>query len=429
MKMRIFNLILVIGMFFSVFAFGQTNKVRYIDRSKTPVLKQLREDVEAENAENDSITSMIQKHYDKISKDKKDNRKVIRPTLDNIDKPKSLDEFKQYFHFDPVAQYYSGMCWCYSATSFLESEVKRISGLEIKLSELHTVYYEYLEKIKRVISERGNSEFGEGSESNAVLNVMDKYGAVPAEVFTGLKKYEKHNHIQLFEDMQNYLTFCEEKNFWDEEVILATIKAILDKYIGTPPKSFEYEGKNYTPLDFYNNVLKIKSNDYCGFMSTMKQPFYKQGIFDVPDNWWRDSSYYNIPLDEWYSIIKNSIKNGYTVTIGGDVSEAGLYGEEDIAIIPDFDIPAEYINQDSREYRIYNGTTEDDHGIHLVGYTTKGWGGNKNDWFLIKDSGRSSRRGQYKGYYMFRDDFIRLKMLTFMVHKDMVKDVLSKINK
>ena len=45
---------------------------------------------------------------------------------------------------------------------------------------------------------------------------------------------------------------------------------------------------------------------------------------------------------------------------------------------------------------------------------------------LFKDSGSSSHAGQYKGYYFFRDDFIKLKMLGFTIHKDAVKDILSK---
>jgi bleomycin hydrolase len=52
--------------------------------------------------------------------------------------------------------------------------------------------------------------------------------------------------------------------------------------------------------------------------------------------------------------------------------------------------------------------------------------GGSHTWFLIKDSGGSAQRGQFKGYYFYRDDFIKLKMLSFLVHKDAVKDLLTK---
>jgi bleomycin hydrolase len=113
------------------------------------------------------------------------------------------------------------------------------------------------------------------------------------------------------------------------------------------------------------------------------------------------------------------------VCIGGDVSEPGYYGEEDAAVVPTFDIPGEYIDQDSRELRFYNRTTEDDHGVHLLAYRKiKG-----RDWYLIKDSARASRRGEFHGYLFYRGDYIKLKMLTFMVHRDVVSDIWSDIEK
>ena len=44
---------------------------------------------------------------------------------------------------------------------------------------------------------------------------------------------------------------------------------------------------------------------------------------------------------------------------------------------------------------------------------------------LSKDSNRSSRLGEYKGYYFWRGDFIKLKMLSFTVHKDMLEGLLN----
>lgn len=404
--------------------FAQKDTGSYGPKSKSPVLKQIKDAMDAENAVKDSITQAIRDRQKAEKKEKRDNRQTFRADFKNLKKPSGKSDFKQAFHFDPVAQYQSGMCWCFSTTSFLESEVKRITGQEIKLSELHTVYYQYLAKAKRFVEERGDSYFAEGSESNAVLEMMDEHGAVPAEFYTGQKKYDKHNHAQMFREMKDYLNFCKGKDYWEEDIILAHLADIMNYYLGAPPTSFEWKGKTYTPLEFKNNVLKINSDDYVEFLSTLSLPFYTQGIFDVPDNWWFDDSYYNIPLDDFYRLIVKSIKKGYTVNIGGDVSEPGYVGEEDAAYIPDFIMPQKYINQYSREYGISSGTTGDDHGIHIVGHTKK----DGYDWFLIKDSGRSSRKGRedLRGYYMWRGDYVKMKMLSFMVHKDVAKDILKK---
>ncbi len=420
---KLYSVILVTAIAISM-GVAQTDKASYVKKSDYPVLDQLREEVNAENAKKDSITRAIRDRQETEKKQREDEEKEFQADFSNVNIPKTKAEFKQYFHFDPVAQYYSGMCWCFCTTSFLESEIKRMTGQEIKLSELYTVYYEYVEKARRFVRERGNSLFAQGSESNAVLKRMDKYGAVPAEVYTGLKKYDKHNHIQMFDDMNDYLTYCKENNYWEESVILATIKNIMNQYLGTPPEKFRWQGKIYTPLEFKNNILKINSDDYVGFISTMSQPYYEQVLFDVPDNWWRDESYHNLPLDEWFGLIIRAIENGYTVNIGGDVSEPSYVGEKNAAFIPDFIMPQDYINQYSREYGIDNGTTGDDHGIHMVGYTKK----DGYDWFLIKDSGRSARFGdeEFNGYYMWREDYIKMKMLSFMVHKEVAHEILKK---
>jgi bleomycin hydrolase len=123
--------------------------------------------------------------------------------------------------------------------------------------------------------------------------------------------------------------------------------------------------------------------------------------------------------------IKDAVKAGTSVVIGGDVSEAGLYSFEDVAMIPSYDIPSKYIDDKARQFRFSNGTTGDDHGIHIVGYTIKdgAW------WFLIKDSGSGARNGKAKGYYYFHEDFVKLKMMVFHTNKSAISKYLDKFQK
>jgi bleomycin hydrolase len=120
--------------------------------------------------------------------------------------------------------------------------------------------------------------------------------------------------------------------------------------------------------------------------------------------------------------LSDAIRNGFSAAIGGDVSEPGKDRDTGLCLIPTFDIPPGAINQSAREYRIDNGTTGDDHGIHLIGTASAGG----HDWFLVKDSGSSGHEGPYKGYMFYRDDFVRLKMLTYTVHRDAVRSLLKK---
>jgi bleomycin hydrolase len=417
--------IMAISLLAPVTLFGGDDKdhVRYVKDYKDPVIKQMKEEMDSLAAIRDSITAEIDKKFKDMKKEKKDKREKLRFDFVDVNKPSSPEAFKAPFHYPPVPQYYTGTCWCFCTTSFMESEIKRLTGKEIKLSEIYTVYWEYVEKAKGYIQKRGNQLFAQGGESDGLFIIWDKYGVVPLKEYSGLTGgRDKHNHKMLHGEIMDYFELVKKSGVWDEETNIAHIRVILDKYLGKPPEKFSYKGKKITPLKFFKDILKVNTDDYIQVMSTLSEPFYLAGEFDVPDNWRPTNTYYNLPLDEFYERIKMAAREGYTVCIGGDVSEPGYNGFEDAAIIPDFDIPQEYINQDSRELRINNKTTSDDHGLHLVGYMEK----DGRDWFLIKDSARSSRHGDFHGYYFYRDDYIKMKMLTYSVHKDIMKELEGK---
>lgn len=74
-----------------------------------------------------------------------------------MDIPKSKEEFKSFWHNDPISQGQTGTCWSFSTTSFFESEVYRLTGKEVSLSPIYTAYWEYVEKAKEFIRTRGKS--------------------------------------------------------------------------------------------------------------------------------------------------------------------------------------------------------------------------------------------------------------------------------
>jgi len=409
---------------FSFTSIYSENKVVYKKKTKFPVLDSIKGNRKKIADEKEKITQLIVKKNEKLKKDETDASKSLSTDLTGVFPPASVKAFKSVFHFKPVAQFYTSTCWSFSATSFFESEIYRIHKKKIKLSEMWTVYHEILAKAERFIKERGYSSFSGGGETNGVNRIWKKYGIVPLEAYTGLiGNNNRHDHIPVMKEITDYLHYVKEKGLWDVKENIAHIKLILNKHLGVPPTSFVYKGKTYNSIDFLKKVVKLNMDNYCSVMSTKYFPFYTKQEFKVQDNWWHNKDYINLPLDVWYKIISNSIKNRYSLVIGGDVSEPGKVGISDISFIPSFDIPEKYINQDSREFRIYNKTTTDDHGIHIVGYKKI----SGKEWFLIKDSGRSARLGKFKGYYFFREDFIKLKMLTFSVHKDMLKNILPKI--
>lgn len=351
------------------------------------------------------------------------------PEMDQseMDLPNKLTDYKSQWHNPPISQGNAGTCWCYSTLSFFESDIYRMNNIKVKLSEPYVVYWEYVEKAREFVRTRGKSNFSEGSESNANNRIMNKYGIIPLDVYTGLidgRKY--HSHAKMFAEMSAFLTSIKANNMWNDELVISTIKNIMNTYIGVPPTKFKVDGKEYTPKTYMTDYLKFDPNDYVDITSMKQDKYWTQVEYPVEDNWWHNAEYYNVPLDVYMEAIDKALDDGYTMSIGGDVSESGFSRYTQCAMIPTYDIPEKYINEDARQMRFSNKSTTDDHGMHLVGYTT--YKGHK--WYLIKDSSSGSRNNDENapefGYYFFRADYIKLKMMDFMVHKDAVKDILKK---
>ena len=364
--------------------------------------------------------------FDEKQEPKKVDKRFFMDQSD-YDLPDKINLYKQFWHQPTISQGNAGTCWCFSTTSFFESEIYRFTGQKIKLSEIYTVYWEYVEKARRFVEERGNSLFDQGSEGNAVSRIYKQYGIVPWDVYNGLAEGRKfHTHKKMFREMKSYLGNVKKEDAWNMDIVLGTIKDIMNHYIGEPPASFEYDGKTYTPREFLSDVTKLNMDDYVEILSCLQEPYWEKVEYKVPDNWWHSKDYYNVPLDVYMQIVKKSIRDGYTMTIGGDVSEAGFLRTTNCAMIPTFDIPVEYIDENARQFRFSNKTSTDDHGMHLVGWLSK----DGTDWYLVKDSSSGSRNNDEDapefGYYFFRDDFVKLKILNITVHKDEVKDILKK---
>jgi len=367
----------------------------------------------------------VEEEIDTYSKNSGKSNKYFKVDVSNWDLPSDLTTFSQFWHNEPVNQGRTGTCWSFSSISYFESEIYRQTGKKYRLSVMHTVYWETVEKARRFAKERGNSEFSQGSLFNATVREWQKYGAVPQDVYTGLKPEQiHHDHSALWKEMRTYLEHIKNTNNWNENEVVSTVKSILNFHLGEPPATFIINKKSYTPKQYLKKVLKLDLDDYVNLMSLKEIPYYELGEYDVPDNWWNNAEYHNLPLEVFMTTIDETIEKGYTIGIGGDVSEAGMLAKQDVAVIPSFDIPTKYIDDHARQFRFSNHATTDDHAMHMVGY--KDHGGAR--WYLIKDSGSGGHSGNLAGYYFYHEDYVKLKMMNLIIHKDALTTLLKKFN-
>ncbi len=297
-----------------------------------------------------------------------------------------------------VSQGKTGTCWSFSSTSFLESEIMRITGKTIDLSEMYSVRQTYPKKAFNYVMRQGKAQFGEGGLNHDVINSALEFGLVPESVYSGKGTSIEFDHTKMVVELEKIVKTTVETPTPFNTNWKASFEAVLDQYMGKNVTEFTYDGKKYTPKQFLE-FTGLKLDNYVTITSFMHEPYHTKFILNIPDNF-ANGAMYNLPLDEFISSIDNSIEKGFSVALDADVSEKSFSGQRGIAVVPfkDTDIPAVFkeikkektITPELRQAEFENLNTTDDHLMHIVG-KVKDQNGTiyykvKNSWG--KDSGK-----------------------------------------
>jgi len=322
----------------------------------------------------------------------------------------------------------TGTCWSFATTSFIESELIRMGKDALDLSEMYFVRYAYLDKADNYLRLHGTANFGQGGQAHDVINVVKKYGFVPEDIYKGLNYgLEIHDHSELESVLKGFLDelikIKKPSQVWDD-----AFNAILDTYLGSEVKSFDYKGKSYTPVEFARS-MNFNPEDYIELTSYSHAPFYSEFVLEVPDNWSFDR-YCNIPVDDLVRVVDNALDNGYTVCWDGDVSEKGFSHTNGIAVVPEekeksetetaFAAPVreKTVTQELRQENFNNFSTTDDHLMHLIG-TAEDQNGSR--YYLTKNSW-GEERNTLRGKLYMSIPYVRLHTIAILVHKDAIPE-------
>lgn len=345
----------------------------------------------------------------------------------------------------------TGTCWCFAATSFMESELLRMGKGEYDLSEMFIVRQKYMNQMEDNYLRRGKGNIGEGSLAHTFKNAYKQVGIVPEEAYTGLiNGAEDHNHGAL----TRYFKALVDANIASKKrtpQYYELINNLFDIYLGKLPETFTYKGKKYTPKSFTES-LGLNMDDYIELTSFTHKPYYEMFSPEVPDNW-ENQPMYNLPLDELIEAMDYVLNNGYTVCWDGDVSEQGFSFKNGIAINPQVEDVKDYSTTDrarfekmpkyqrldevfkfEHPYPEVNVTPEvrqegyekfvttDDHLMHVTGIT-KDQNGTK--YYITKNSW-GAESNKFGGYLNMSESYVRAKTICIMVHKDSLPKELKK---
>jgi len=340
-------------------------------------------------------------------------------------------------------QYKSSTCWSYSTMAMLESELLRTGKGEFDLSEAFVVRHTYAGKAKQYVRFHGNLNFAGGGAFHDVMDVMDDYGMVPEEVYTGLSTTGDPNfvHGEMDEVFHKYVEgVVENKNRKLSPAWFPGFEGLLDAYLGTVPEKFNVRGKEFSPKT-YAASLGLRTTDYIEIGSYTHHSFYTQFVIELPDNW-AMGQVYNLPLDEMIKVIDAALEQGYTVGWGADISEKGFSWMNGVAVVPDDDpadlsgtererwekltvkekeaqlfsfskpIPEKEITQEMRQKAFDDYSTTDDHGMQIIGRATDQMG---NQYYIVKNSWGTDQK--YKGYLYASVPYVKFKTISIVVNR------------
>lgn len=333
----------------------------------------------------------------------------------------SFTIIKELPHTPVINQGSTGTCWSFATTSLLESEIIRKGLPTTDLSEMYFVKYTYLNKAEKYLMYHGNNNFGQGGQAHDVIDVLREKGLSTYEAFPGEKTDGRYNHSSLVKELRNAVSEQNEKRDDFDASNLKTHESVLKREIGKAPKKVKTKNGKMNPVKF-SKSLKINPDDYVELTSFNHHPFYKAFVLEVPDNW-SHGLYYNVPIDELMETIYHSINKGYTVAWDGDTSEKTFSHSKGKADLPKKQIGK--VNQKMRQETFLNRSTTDDHLMHLVGLSKDAKGRNcfytKNSW--------GADSNEYGGYLHMTDDYVRLKTVAVLVHKDAIpENIRTKLN-
>ncbi len=325
---------------------------------------------------------------------------------------------KELPHTDVIDQGSTGTCWSFATTSFLESEIMRLGFPETNLSEMYFVNYNYKNKAFQYLLYQGNNNFGQGSVSHDVMKIVREHGMVPFDSYPGKMEDGEYKHRELVAKLKSQAIDINKMKAGEINVSdLKGYDKVMKDLVGKLPKTIKTGDEKLTPGEF-RDKFKINTDDYIELTSFSHHPFYRQFVLEIPDNW-AHGLYFNLPIDELVEVMYYALNNGFTVAWDGDTSEKTFRHKKGKADVEEK--LAGKVDQEIRQHTYYDRTTTDDHLMHLVGLSKDSEG--KNCFYTKNSWGADSN--EFGGYLHMTDDYVRLKTIAIMVHKDAIPDEIK----
>ncbi len=348
----------------------------------------------------------------------------------------------------------SGRCWLFTGLNVIRAHVINKYNLkEFSFSHNFNFFYDQLEKAnlfyEGIIATAGKpmddkkvewffkNPIGDGGQWTGVVDIVNKYGLVPSDVFP--ESYNSENTSKMSRLLRTKLkkdALVLRKKYADgigvadirkeKEKMLAEVYRILAITLGEPPMEFSWryedadgnvsELKSYTPQSFFKDFVDMNLDDYVMFMNDPTRDFgklyeieYDRHVFDG-HNW----KYLNLETDKIKEFAKKSIMDGegmyFSCDVGKQINkdkgtlDVNNYDYNDLFGV-DFDM-------DKKE-RIETFTSGSTHGMALMAVDVDK-DGKPVKWLLENSWGKDSG---FEGNLIMSDKWFDEYMFRLVVNK------------
>ncbi len=356
----------------------------------------------------------------------------------------------------------SGRCWLFTGLNVLRPIViDKYKLADFELSQSYLFFYDQLEKsnlfLEGIIETKDKSlddrrvdwllknPIGDGGQWTGVVDLIEKYGAVPADVMP--ESYQANNTSMLSKLLSMKLRedalYLRRMNKNGEKIkaierkkieMLNDIYRILALSLGEPVQNFSWrykdaegkpsELKSYTPMSFYKEFINVDLKDYVMLMNDPSRDFNQLYEIDYDrhridgHNW----KYINLDITQIKSFAKASIMDNQAMYFSCDVGKQldSKKGYLDLANYDYSSLMGVKFGMDKKE-RIQTFASGSSHGMTLVAVDLNA-DGKPNKWLLENSWGKSG----FNGHLIMTDDWFNEYMFRLVIHKKYIsEDVLK----
>lgn len=300
-----------------------------------------------------------------------------------------------------------GACWAFSTTTALEKQVLKRTGKQIELNPDYVLAYQII--FKALESIQWKEGFSEGDQLWAAFKYVKQMGIVPESVWQSkvdfrartqsarftfylqslINKYQKElepvyealakfNEVSVNQAKPEMLAERDELVKIVEQTMDLAFKDLvqfLTAYAGELPQKFEFDGKEYTPLEFQKEYVKLDQRSMLllapDLLSTKRSPPLSQRelarrkyfLEQIP----KEVTFKKAGFEDMEKMIIQAIDAGEPVMLGIFWQNAFVDAKTGIMSLDAFHHPFENFQVDPvdvRERNLGNGL----HAVIITGY-------------------------------------------------------------